>query len=55
MQRIGSSKCQRTEIDMRTFAKGAGETVRVPAGGIIFNKGEPGDCMYIVQAGVIDR
>jgi len=39
---------------MRTFAKGAGATVRVPAGGIIFAKGEQGDCMYIVQSGKID-
>ena len=54
MQHISSSKRQRAEIDMRTFAKGAGATVRVPAGGIVFNKGEPGDCMYIVQSGVID-
>ena len=37
---------------MRTFAKGA--SVRVPAGGIIFAKGEQGDCMYIVQSGTID-
>ena len=26
----------------------------VAPGGIVFNKGEPGDCMYIVQSGVID-
>jgi CRP-like cAMP-binding protein len=44
----------RGEIDMRTFAKGAGATIHVAPGGIVFNKGEPGDCMYIVQSGVID-
>jgi CRP/FNR family cyclic AMP-dependent transcriptional regulator len=49
-----SGKRQRADIDMRTFAKGAGATIKVPAGGIIFNKGEAGDCMYIVQSGVID-
>jgi len=38
---------------MRTFAKGAGATVRVPPGGIIFAKGEQGDCMYIVHSGTI--
>lgn len=54
MQHISSTKRQRGEIDMRTFAKGAGATVRVPAGGVVFAKGEAGDCMYIVQSGVID-
>jgi CRP-like cAMP-binding protein len=44
----------RAQIDMRTFAKGAGATIRVPAGGIVFTKGELGDCMYIVQSGTID-
>ncbi len=49
-----SSKRPRTDIDMRTFAKGAGATIKVPAGGIVFSQGEPGDCMYIVQSGTID-
>lgn len=49
-----SSRRVRGEIDMRTFAKGAGATIHVAPGGIVFNKGEPGDCMYIVQSGVID-
>ena len=51
---VGSGKRQRQDIDMRTFAKGAGATIKVPAGGVIFNKGEAGDCMYIVQSGTID-
>jgi CRP/FNR family transcriptional regulator, cyclic AMP receptor protein len=42
------------QIDMRTFARGAGATVTYPAGAIIFNKGDPGSCMYIVQSGVIE-
>ena len=50
----GSGRRVRGEIDMRTFAKGAGATIHVAPGGIVFNKGEPGDCMYIVQSGVID-
>jgi len=50
----GSAKRVRGEIDMRTFAKGAGATIHVAPGGIVFNKGEQGDCMYIVQSGVID-
>jgi CRP/FNR family transcriptional regulator, cyclic AMP receptor protein len=51
---ISSGKRQRFDIDMRTFAKNAGATIKVPAGGIIFSKGDPGDCMYIVQFGAID-
>ena len=49
-----SGKRQRADIDMRTFAQGAGATVKVPAGGTVFTQGEPGDCMYIVQSGAID-
>ena len=49
-----SVRRQRADIDMRTFAKGAGATVRVSAGGVIFSEGEAGDCMYIVQSGTID-
>lgn len=51
---VSSVKRARTDIDMRTFAKGAGATVKVPAGGSVFIQGEPGDCMYIVQSGMID-
>jgi CRP/FNR family cyclic AMP-dependent transcriptional regulator len=51
---VSSGKRPRADIDMRTFAKGAGATVKVAAGNVIFNKGDPGDCMYIVQSGAID-
>jgi CRP/FNR family transcriptional regulator, cyclic AMP receptor protein len=51
---VSSVRRQRADIDMRTFAKGAGATVRVSAGGIVFSKGEAGDCMYIVRSGTID-
>ena len=51
---VSSGKRQRAEIDMRTFAKGAGATVKVAAGGVVFNKGDVGECMYIVQSGTID-
>jgi CRP/FNR family cyclic AMP-dependent transcriptional regulator len=50
----GSERKPRAEIDMRTFAKGAGATLSFPAGSIIFNKGDAGDCMYLVQSGTID-
>ena len=50
----GSARRVRGEIDMRTFAKGAGATIHVAPGGNVFTKGEQGDSMYIVQSGVID-
>ena len=43
-----------TEIDMRLFAKKAGTSLNFPAGSVVFNKGDPGDCMYVVQSGVIE-
>src|ERR1041385_8948194 len=42
------------EIDMRQFAKGAGATINFGAGNIVFNQGDPGRCMYIVQSGTIE-
>jgi hypothetical protein len=33
----GSARRVRGEIDMRTFAKGAGATIHVAPGGIVFN------------------
>jgi len=51
---VSSGKRQRFDIDMRTFAKSAGATITVPAGGIVFSKGDAGERMYIVQAGSID-
>ena len=44
----------RADIDMRAFAKSAGATARFAAGAAIFNQGDPGDCMYIVQSGTIE-
>jgi len=42
------------EIDMRVFAQRAGASVTYPAGGVVFNKGDPGSCMFVVQSGVIE-
>jgi len=42
------------EIDMRMFAQRAGASVTYAAGSIVFNKNDPGACMYIVQSGVIE-
>ena len=50
----GLGRKQRADIDMRAFAKSAGATVKVSAGGVVFDKGEAGDCMFIVQSGTID-
>jgi CRP/FNR family cyclic AMP-dependent transcriptional regulator len=43
-----------SDIDMRLFAKKAGVSINFPAGSIVFNKGDPGECMYVVQSGVIE-
>lgn len=42
------------QIDMRVFAQRAGASVTYGAGSIVFNKGDKGSCMYIVQSGVIE-
>jgi CRP-like cAMP-binding protein len=42
------------EIDMRMFAQRAGANVQFAAGSIVFNKGDAGSCMYVVQSGVIE-
>ena len=42
------------DIDTRTFAQRAGASVTYPAGSVVFNQGDPGSCMYIVQSGVIE-
>jgi CRP/FNR family cyclic AMP-dependent transcriptional regulator len=41
-------------IDMRLFAKKAGTSMNYAAGGFVFNKGDPGECMYVVQSGEIE-
>jgi CRP/FNR family transcriptional regulator, cyclic AMP receptor protein len=41
-------------IDMRMFARKAGATITFPAGTVVFNKGDPGSTMYVVQSGVIE-
>lgn len=41
-------------IDMRQFAKSAGANITFGAGSTVFNKGDPGQCMYIVQSGAIE-
>ncbi len=43
-----------SDIDMRLFAQKAGVSVNFPTGSVVFNKGDPGACMYVVQSGVIE-
>jgi CRP/FNR family cyclic AMP-dependent transcriptional regulator len=43
-----------SDIDMRTFARNAGVNIAFPAGSVIFNKGDPGGCMYVVQSGIVE-
>jgi CRP/FNR family transcriptional regulator, cyclic AMP receptor protein len=42
------------DIDMRLFAQRVGASVTFAAGSIVFNKDEPGSCMYVVQSGMIE-
>ena len=42
------------EIDMRQFAKSAGANINFSPGSVVFNQGDPGPCMYIVQSGTIE-
>jgi len=42
------------DIDMRQFAKSAGANLHFATGSIVFNKGDSGQCMYIVQSGTIE-
>jgi CRP-like cAMP-binding protein len=42
------------EIDMRMFAQRIGASVTFSAGSIVFNRGDVGSCMYIVQSGLIE-
>ena len=43
-----------SEINMQMFARNAGVNMNYPAGSVIFNEGDPGNCMYVVQSGVIE-
>jgi CRP/FNR family transcriptional regulator, cyclic AMP receptor protein len=43
-----------TDIDMRLFARKAGTSINFPTGSVVFNKGDPGSTMFVVQSGVIE-
>jgi len=42
------------DLDMRKFAENAGVNITVTAGNTVFVQGESGNCMYVVQSGVIE-
>jgi CRP/FNR family transcriptional regulator, cyclic AMP receptor protein len=42
------------DVDMRMFARSAGTNLSFPAESVVFSKGDPGTCMYVVQSGVIE-
>ena len=42
------------DLDMRQMARNIGATINFPAGAVVFNTGDAGNCMYIVQSGVIE-
>ena len=42
------------EINMQMFARNAGVNLSFPAGAVIFSEGDAGNCMYVVQSGVIE-
>ena len=41
-------------IDMRVFAKSAGANVTFATGAVVFNRGDAGTCMYVIQSGTIE-
>jgi CRP/FNR family cyclic AMP-dependent transcriptional regulator len=52
--RNGEVEMSGDEIDMRMFAQRAGASVTYASGSVVFNKDDPGSCMYVVQSGVIE-
>ena len=44
----------RQEIDIRQFARSVGTNMTVQPGQIVFSRGDPGQCMYIIQSGTIE-
>ena len=43
-----------TAIDMRMFAKNIGANITFHAGSTIFEKGDAGTSMYVIQSGVVE-
>ena len=43
-----------SKINMQMFAKNAGVNMNFPSGSVIFREGDPGDCLYVLQSGVVE-
>jgi CRP/FNR family cyclic AMP-dependent transcriptional regulator len=43
-----------SKINMQMFAKNAGINMNFPAGSVIFREGDPGDCLYVLQSGMVE-
>jgi CRP-like cAMP-binding protein len=50
----GEVEMDANDIDMRMFAQRAGANVTFAPSSVVFNKGDAGSCMYVVQSGVIE-
>jgi CRP/FNR family transcriptional regulator, cyclic AMP receptor protein len=44
----------RQEIDIRQFARSVGTNMSLQTGQVVFSRGDPGQCMYIIQSGSIE-
>jgi CRP-like cAMP-binding protein len=51
---MSSNRNIKADIDMRAFSRSAGPNLTFALGTIVFNKGDAGSCMYVVQSGVIE-
>lgn len=43
-----------SEYDMRQMARGTGRSVAFTAGSTVFQEGDPGSTMFVVQSGVVE-
>jgi len=43
-----------SQIDMRMFARNAGTTMTFQPGSLVFKEGDNGNCVYVIQSGVIE-
>jgi CRP/FNR family transcriptional regulator, cyclic AMP receptor protein len=43
-----------TDINMQMFARNAGTTISFAPGSFVFKEGDTGNCVYIVQSGVVE-
>ncbi len=51
---MAGAEAMSSEFDLRQMARGTGKSVAFTAGSTIFNKGDSGSVMYVVQSGVVE-